>query len=126
MDSPRPSAIDPVSAVGMFTALSQPSRLAIFLQLLAAGPEGVATQGLAETLGTTGSALTLHLRALEGVGLIHVPARRRGQQTARVIARIDRFTELGAWMAEHGRGAGWGPEVSSAAAVRQVPSSPHR
>lgn len=107
MVSPSHAAVDQAAALQVFAALSQPSRLAVFLHVSGAGPGGMPSQGLAEVLGTTGSALTLHLRALEAAGLIKVQVRRRGQHNPMVVARIDRCAELVARMANYCREAGW-------------------
>src|SRR5690349_10951493 len=98
--------IDRAAAVKVFAALSQASRLAVFLQIAGVGPDGASTQSLGDTLQITGSALTLHLRALEAAGLVHVQMRRCGIQSPIVVARIDRWTELCAWVADHWLRAG--------------------
>ena len=116
--------VDRSLLVRMFAALSQPSRLAVFVEVLSAGPAGVSTQGLSQSLGTTGSALTLHLRSLESAGLIHVQVRRRGQSAAHVVARIENCAALGAWVARQCQDAGW--DITAGAApppsLRQSPS----
>ena len=114
--APRPAtdgAIDAAALVRAFSALAQPSRLAVFLHVVAAGPEGVPLQGLAALVNTTGSALTLHLRALDTAGLIQVQLRRRRPQSPWVVARIERCAELGSWLADHCREAGWSIDPES-------------
>ena len=57
-------------AMAVFEALSRPGRLAVFRAILQAGADGTTPAELVRRLGTTGSALTFHLRALSDVGLI--------------------------------------------------------
>lgn len=105
---------DLVLSQEVFAVLSHISRLAVFAEILAAGPEGVPGHGLARALGMKGSALTLHLRALEAAGLIRVLIPPTGRHDARVVARIDRWATLCAWMARPIAVAGWGPEPPEA------------
>lgn len=117
--------VDQATSLAMFTALSQASRLVVFVEILGAGRAGVAAQGLAEALGMKGSALTLHLRTLEAAGLIQVLIRPRGRQEARVVARIDRWAELCDWMMGPLAQADWGAEAPPAvSAVRRAAGRP--
>ncbi len=119
----RPSA-DLVASQEMFAALSQVSRLAVFAEILAAGPDGVPGQGLARTLGMKGSALTLHLRALEAARLIQVLIPPRGRQDARLVARIDRWAMLCAWMERPIAAAGWSLAAPPSLPVRCIAQTP--
>ncbi len=101
------AAFDAAAANRMLAALAQPSRMAVFLQVVAAGPEGAPAATLASTLHTTGSALTLHLRALESAELVEVRIRRQPRRNVVVVARIDRCALLGHWFTEQCREAGW-------------------
>lgn len=112
----RPTA-DLVSYQEMFAALSQVTRLTVFAAILDAGPQGMPGHGLARSLGMKGSALTLHLRALEAAELIHVLIPPQGRQEARMVARIDRWATLCGWMARPISAGGWtlDPHVSGCA-----------
>lgn len=101
------AAFDAAAANRMLAALAQPSRMAVFLQVVAAGPEGAPAGSLAGTLNTTGSALTLHLRALESAELVEVRIRRQPRRNVVVVARTDRCAQLGQWFVEQCREAGW-------------------
>lgn len=123
----RPSA-DLVASQEMFAALSQVSRLAVFAEILAAGPDGVPGQALprhaVRTLGMKGSALTLHLRALEAARLIQVLIPPRGRQDARLVARIDRWAMLCAWMERPIAAAGWSLAAPPSLPVRCIAQTP--
>jgi hypothetical protein len=104
-----PQGFDSAQAFRILSSLSQPSRLAVFLQVVAAGPEGAPAPVLAGALHTTGSALTLHLRALEAAGLVEVRIRRQAKRSVAVVARLDRCAQLGRWFTEQCAQAGWSP-----------------
>ncbi len=106
MDSETTALMDHRSALKMYEALSQESRLLVFVTILAAGPEGYDFPDLNRVIQTRGTALSLHLRALQGAGLVQAYPRRDGRKTTWVVARADRWLELRAWMAAQ-TGGGW-------------------
>ncbi len=57
-------------ALGVLSALAQPSRLRIFRALVAAGPAGLHAGQIGDTLRIPANALSFHLRALHGCGLV--------------------------------------------------------
>lgn len=59
---------DAVRALG---ALAQDTRLRLFRLLVVAGPQGLTPSHLADTLGTSATALSFHLKELHHAGLIH-------------------------------------------------------
>ena len=101
------SSFDSAAATRILATLAQPTRMAVFLQVVASGPDGAPSASLASTLRVTGSALTLHLRALEAAELIEVRIRRQPRRHVMVVARVDRCAQLGQWFAEHCGQAGW-------------------
>ena len=66
-------------AVRSLAALAQDSRLALYQQLVQAGPAGVAAGELAGRLGIPANTLSFHLRTLNHAGL--VGARHEGRYT---------------------------------------------
>lgn len=69
--------MDSSIALAAFAALSQPTRLAAFRLLAAAGPRGLPAGVVADRLGTVSSTLSHHLGLLERAGLVR--ARREGR-----------------------------------------------
>ncbi|MEE9329852.1 MAG: metalloregulator ArsR/SmtB family transcription factor [Parvularculaceae bacterium] len=67
------------SASQSFAALAQETRLAVFIALIKAGPEGFSAGALAETLDVPSSTLSFHLKDLAQSGLI------QAQRTGRSI-----------------------------------------
>ena len=57
-------------AVEALGALAQEHRLALFRQLVQAGPAGMAAGAIATALGIPNSSLSFHLAQLQGAGLI--------------------------------------------------------
>ena len=57
-------------ALGVLSALAQPSRLRIFRALVAAGPAGLHPGQIGDTLRIPANALSFHLRALHDSGLV--------------------------------------------------------
>ncbi|MDP1672750.1 MAG: metalloregulator ArsR/SmtB family transcription factor [Burkholderiales bacterium] len=57
-------------ALGVLSALAQPSRLRIFRALVGAGPVGLHPGQIGDALRIPGNALSFHLRALHGSGLV--------------------------------------------------------
>ncbi|MFC3551327.1 ArsR/SmtB family transcription factor [Lysobacter cavernae] len=64
-------------ATSALAALGQTTRLAIFRQLVEAGPDGRMAGQLAEALSLPGATLSFHLKELGAAGLIHGEARGR-------------------------------------------------
>jgi DNA-binding transcriptional ArsR family regulator len=56
-------------AVAALGALAQETRLAIFRELVEAGPSGLAVGSIAEEVGATGATLSFHLKELARAGL---------------------------------------------------------
>lgn len=105
-DPPPPNGffgpLTEAAAHRIFSALSRPSRLAIFMHVAAAGPAGRPVQTLALALKTTGSALTAHLHALESAGLVSVRVGPRAARAPVVVADLDRCVALAVWLADLG------------------------
>lgn len=83
--------MDLKDVVTAMSALAQDSRLAVFRELVQAGPEGVAAGELAERLGVPANTLSFHLRTLSHADLVHT------RQQSRFIfysANYDRMNEL--------------------------------
>lgn len=59
-----------MTAVSALSALAQPSRLAAFRLLVAAGPAGLAAGEIATRLGLPPATLSFHLSQLERAGLV--------------------------------------------------------
>jgi len=57
-------------ALDVLSALAQPSRLRVFRALVAAGPAGLHPGHIGEALRIPANALSFHLRALHGSGLV--------------------------------------------------------
>ena len=57
-------------ALGVLSALAQPSRLRIFRALVGAGPAGLYPGQIGDALRIPANALSFHLRALHGCGLV--------------------------------------------------------
>jgi DNA-binding transcriptional ArsR family regulator len=57
-------------AVGALAALAQTVRLAVFRELVQAGPDGLAASAIAEKLDVAPSTLSFHLKELTHAGLI--------------------------------------------------------
>ncbi|MDO1584810.1 ArsR/SmtB family transcription factor [Rhizobium oryzicola] len=62
--------MDERQAVGLFSALSQETRLAIIRMLVVAGPQGMAAGAVAEAAGVSPSNVSFHLKELERAGLV--------------------------------------------------------
>jgi len=71
-----------------FTAMGQPTRLALLRTLLAAGPSGLAAGEIAQRLNVPASTLSFHLRGLEHAGLIAATRQGRSLIYAARIADI--------------------------------------
>ena len=79
--------LDWAGMAAVFEGLSSPGRLAVFRSIVRAGDAGVDMRSLAPQLGTTGSAITVHVRCLVAAGLIHT----RGARGGRLFADTDRL-----------------------------------
>lgn len=60
----------PAQVVKALAALAQPTRLAVYRLLVAAGPEGMAAGQLAEQAKASPAAMSFHFRALSQAGLV--------------------------------------------------------
>ena len=76
--------MDEHSAINVFEALSNDTRLAAFRLLVRAGPEGLPAGEIAERLGVVQNTMSSHLHKLGGAGL--VTSRR---QSRHIIYRVD-------------------------------------
>lgn len=56
--------------INALAALAQATRLEVYRELVAAGPEGMAAGQLAEKLGVAPASLSFHLKTLSHAGLI--------------------------------------------------------
>lgn len=72
----------------MLAALAQETRLAVFRQLVEAGPAGRAAGELAETLGCAPATLSFHLKELSHAGLI------AGRQEGRYVIYAANFASM--------------------------------
>lgn len=59
------------TAVEALAALAQGSRLAVYRQLVQAGPGGMAASDIARALAIPANTLSFHLRTLSHAGLVH-------------------------------------------------------
>jgi len=62
--------MDNTSAVKIFAALAQESRLGLFRLLVQAGPDGLSAGSIAERLGMPSSTLSFHLKELVHAGVV--------------------------------------------------------
>ncbi len=81
------------SAVKMLAALAQETRLAVFRQLVEAGPAGRAAGELAEALGCAPATLSFHLKELSNAALIE------GRQDGRYVIYAANFASMNALLA---------------------------
>ena len=72
----------------MLAALAQETRLAVFRQLVEAGPAGRAAGELAEALGCAPATLSFHLKELSHAGLI------AGRQEGRYVIYAANFASM--------------------------------
>lgn len=82
-----------LDAVPMLAGLGQASRLAIFRELVQAGPEGLTPGILAARLRIAGPTLSFHLKGLAAAGLV------RARPSARYIVYTVDFDRMAALMA---------------------------
>jgi ArsR family transcriptional regulator len=96
------------SAVAALGALAQEHRLALYRQLVQAGPEGMAAGAIAERLGIPNSSLSFHLAQLSRAGLI------RQERRSRSLIYSADFQAMGALMAFLTAHCCCGPEAACA------------
>ncbi len=87
--------METIDAAELLAALGHESRLAIFRQLVEAGPEGMNASAIGEQLEIQAATLSFHLAHLSRVGLI------RGERSSRFIhysADFETMDELIAFM----------------------------
>ena len=89
--------IDEADVVARLGALAHPARLQAFRLLVAAGPGGVPSGEIAETLQVPPTAMSFHLSALERSGL--VAARREGRHIF-YAAQFEQVRRLLAFLTE--------------------------
>ncbi|MBX3651241.1 MAG: helix-turn-helix transcriptional regulator [Burkholderiales bacterium] len=77
--------------LGVLSALAQPSRLRIFRTLVGAGPAGLHPGQIGDALHIPANALSFHLRALHGCGLVSL---QREGRFLRYRAKLDAMQEL--------------------------------
>jgi ArsR family transcriptional regulator len=91
------------AVLSALAALSQETRLDIFLLLVQAGPEGRSAGAIAEALGVAPATLSFHLAQLNHAGLI---AQRRESRSLIYSAAFSRMNELLTFMTENCCGTG--------------------
>lgn len=84
-------------ALAVFAALSQQTRLAVFRDLVQAGPDGLAAGQLADLVAVPASTLSSHLKLLEHAGLV---TSRRLSRHIFYAARYDTARALIAFLME--------------------------
>ncbi|ALL71229.1 transcriptional regulator, ArsR family (plasmid) [Paraburkholderia caribensis MBA4] len=90
--------MDTINAVRALGALAHESRLAIFRQLVIAGPEGMAAGEIAQQLGISPSGLSFHLKDLTHAEL--VSSRQEGRFVI-YTANFDAMTTLIGFLTEN-------------------------
>ena len=80
------------------SALAQDSRLAVYRELVQAGPEGVSAGALAERLRVPGNTLSFHLKTLSHAGLVHT---HRQSRFIYYSANYDRMNALLGFLTEN-------------------------
>src|ERR1700678_3793915 len=89
--------MEPLSAVGALSALAHPGRLEVFRLLVRAGPEGMASGGIARAPGSLANTLSNNLNLLAGAGLV---SSRRDGRSIIYAAGYDRMRDLLAFLME--------------------------
>ncbi|MBB5443227.1 MULTISPECIES: helix-turn-helix transcriptional regulator [unclassified Paraburkholderia] len=90
--------MDTINAVRALGALAHESRLAIFRQLVVAGPKGMAAGEIAQQLGISPSGLSFHLKDLTHAGLVN--PRQEGRFVI-YTANFDAMTSLIGFLTEN-------------------------
>lgn len=85
------------SVIEALAALAHPTRLAVFRQLVVAGPGGVAAGDLSTMTATPASTLSAHLAKLEAAGLV---ASRRASRHIFYAVRFDAMRGLLSFLIE--------------------------
>ncbi|WP_068094107.1 ArsR/SmtB family transcription factor [Novosphingobium rosa] len=62
--------MDKIKAIGMMSALAQPTRLDVFLTLSRIGPEGLSVGELAKLMETLPNSMSTHLAILARAGVV--------------------------------------------------------
>jgi ArsR family transcriptional regulator len=90
--------MDTINAVRALGALAHESRLAIFRQLVVAGPKGMAAGEIAQQLGISPSGLSFHLKDLTHAALVN--PRQEGRFVI-YTANFDAMTSLIGFLTEN-------------------------
>ena len=89
--------MESAAVIDALAALAHPTRLAVFRQLVVAGPGGVAAGDLSATIATPASTLSAHLAKLEAAGLV---ASRRASRHIFYAVRFDAMRGLLSFLIE--------------------------
>ena len=95
--------MDQNHAIAALGALAQDTRLALFRQLVTAGPAGLSAGTIAERLGVAPSSLSFHLQQLLHAGLV---TQRRLSRQLIYAAEYGAMNELLAYLTENCCGPG--------------------
>lgn len=90
--------MSPDQVIPALAALAQEHRLAVFRLLVQAGPDGLASGALAETVGVSPSAMSFHLAQLAHAGLI---AQRRAGRSIIYSANYGAMNALLGYLTEN-------------------------
>ena len=103
--------MDQNQAIAALGALAQDTRLALYRQLVTAGPAGLSAGTIAERLGVAPSSLSFHLQQLLHAGLV---TQRRLSRQLIYAAEYGAMNELLAYLTENccGRGISCAPACS--------------
>jgi ArsR family transcriptional regulator len=85
------------SAIRVFAALAQGTRLSVFRLLVRAGDEGLSAGEIAEALSVPATTLSFHLKELSQAGLVE--ARREGR-SIRYVLRAEQMREFLGFLTE--------------------------
>lgn len=111
--------MDEPQALAAFAALAQEHRLRLVRALVTAGPEGLASGALAETVGVSAASVSHHLKELSHAGLV---ASRRDGRSIIYSASYPALSDLIAFLMKdccQGR-----PEVCTPALAALAPCCP--
>lgn len=90
--------MDNEAALKALGALGHPARLAVFRELVQAGPDGLAVGELRDRLGLPGATLTAQLNLLRNAALVHD---QREGRVIRVRASYPQMNALVAYLTEN-------------------------